>query len=185
MKDQIVGTALNLFLSKGVLQTSLIDIAKTLNLTKGAIYHYFRNKDELLYASFDMILMGMGAYLEPIKVETVSLEDALYSLQEIMLANSTDDASGQYEFLLYCSRNYPELKEKLIAATEEFKHVFYSKIIEEQNNGRIEGVDIDYILLKISLVFEGTMYLNQVYAPIDMKTYLPRLFKEIINDLYE
>ncbi|WP_207926304.1 TetR/AcrR family transcriptional regulator [Actinocrispum wychmicini] len=42
-------TAVSLFNEKGVHATSLEDVAKALNVTKPTIYHYFANKDEILF----------------------------------------------------------------------------------------------------------------------------------------
>lgn len=184
MKEQIIATALNLFLSKGVMQTSLIDIAKEINLTKGAIYHYFKNKNELIFESFDLISAGLESFLLPISNDDVSLRDTFDILTSIMIEQSNVDATGQYEFLLYCSRKYPELRVKLIGSTEKFNGVIKEKIKQGMNNNIIrKDIDLDYIMLKISLVFEGTMYLDQVYTPINLKQYVPMMFDEIIRDI--
>ncbi|MBN2795087.1 MAG: TetR/AcrR family transcriptional regulator [Clostridia bacterium] len=185
MKDQIIETALYMFLNNGVLQTSLIDIAKSLNLTKGAIYHYFRSKDELLFASFDLIVMGMESYITPLEDHNISLKDTFGILYEIMVSQNTEEVTGQYEFLLYCSRTYPELKSKLIEATHKFNGVIKGKILEDIKKGKVrQDLDLDHVLLKISLIFEGTMYLNQVYSPIGMSYHVPKLFDEILNEIY-
>ncbi|QQQ12338.1 TetR family transcriptional regulator [Aeromonas media] len=43
----IMGTALNLFCQQGLAKTNLTDIAKAADLTRGAIYWHFKNKEEL------------------------------------------------------------------------------------------------------------------------------------------
>lgn len=47
-KKQIAYAAMQLFGTKGYEQTSLVDIADTIHMTKGAIYHHFANKQSLL-----------------------------------------------------------------------------------------------------------------------------------------
>ena len=42
-------TAARMFNERGFYKTSLDDIAAELNVTKAALYYYFRNKDEILY----------------------------------------------------------------------------------------------------------------------------------------
>ena len=58
--DTIVRTAAKLFSTKGYLATSMNDIASKAKISKGAIYHYFQTKDEILnfialnYVQFDV-----------------------------------------------------------------------------------------------------------------------------------
>ncbi|MEA3494674.1 MAG: TetR/AcrR family transcriptional regulator [Bacteroidota bacterium] len=47
-KQLIMNTALESFAEKGFYSTSINNIAKSANISKGLIYHYFRSKDELL-----------------------------------------------------------------------------------------------------------------------------------------
>ncbi len=52
-KEVIIKTALKLFLSKGFNETSMNEIAQEVGVSKPAIYHHFKNKDELVGAIFD------------------------------------------------------------------------------------------------------------------------------------
>ena len=47
-REAILRTAVQLFLDRGYARTALNDIADQLKITKPALYHYFRNKDEIL-----------------------------------------------------------------------------------------------------------------------------------------
>ena len=47
-REAVLQTAAHLFLEKSYAGTSLNDVAERLNITKPALYHYFRNKEEIL-----------------------------------------------------------------------------------------------------------------------------------------
>jgi AcrR family transcriptional regulator len=47
-REAVLQTAAKLFLEKSYGRTSLNDVAERLNITKPALYHYFRNKEEIL-----------------------------------------------------------------------------------------------------------------------------------------
>lgn len=47
-REAILQTSAQLFLEKSYGRTSLNDVAERLNITKPALYHYFRNKEEIL-----------------------------------------------------------------------------------------------------------------------------------------
>lgn len=48
--EQILNTALSLFCEKGYHSTSIEDIAKQAEISKGLLYHYFRSKEDVLAA---------------------------------------------------------------------------------------------------------------------------------------
>jgi AcrR family transcriptional regulator len=48
-REAVLRTAVELFNVKGFRATSLDDVADALNVTKPTIYHYFSNKDEILF----------------------------------------------------------------------------------------------------------------------------------------
>ena len=47
-REAILATAAQLFLEKSYGRTSLNDVAERLSITKPALYHYFRNKEQIL-----------------------------------------------------------------------------------------------------------------------------------------
>lgn len=56
-----MNTAVRFFNEKGFHATSLDDVAKSLNVTKPTIYHYFRSKDEIL---FECVQQGLTSIRE-------------------------------------------------------------------------------------------------------------------------
>lgn len=50
VREQLIDIAAELFDRKGYVQTSINDIARTIGLGRSAVYHYFRNKEEILAA---------------------------------------------------------------------------------------------------------------------------------------
>ena len=50
---QLIGGASRVFNRKGIAATSIDDIAMEIGVTKGAIYHYFADKEQLLWACYE------------------------------------------------------------------------------------------------------------------------------------
>ncbi len=57
-REAVLRTAVQLFLEQGYHGTTLNDVAERLNITKPALYNYFRGKDEILYECW---AIGTGA----------------------------------------------------------------------------------------------------------------------------
>lgn len=54
-RERIVEKAFQLFLTRGFERTSMAEIVSATGLSKGAVYHHFASKDELLDAAIDTI----------------------------------------------------------------------------------------------------------------------------------
>lgn len=50
VREQLIDIAADLFATKGYAQTGINDIASAIGLGRSAVYHYFRNKEEILAA---------------------------------------------------------------------------------------------------------------------------------------
>lgn len=63
-KTRVISAALDLFTKHGVSGTSLQMIADEIGVTKAAVYHQFRTKDEIVVAAVEVELTGLEAMLE-------------------------------------------------------------------------------------------------------------------------
>ena len=57
-RDRVLEISLELFSTSGYRETSLEDVARTLKVTRQAIYHYFARKEDILVGVFDQLLDG-------------------------------------------------------------------------------------------------------------------------------
>jgi AcrR family transcriptional regulator len=59
LRQRIVDAALQAFAARGFEATTTADIADRLQMTGPALYHYFRTKDELLFACIEHVLQSL------------------------------------------------------------------------------------------------------------------------------
>lgn len=64
--DDVLRAALGLFASQGYANTSVQQVVDAAGVTKGAMYHYFQSKDDLLFAVYDRMLTLQTDHLEAI-----------------------------------------------------------------------------------------------------------------------
>ena len=90
-REAVLQTAAQLFLEKSYGRTSLNDVAERLNITKPALYHYFRSKEEILLECYRL---GTGL-IEEILNEIAAhcgtglekVEAFIYSYANVMTVN--------------------------------------------------------------------------------------------------
>lgn len=71
-------SAIELFCEKGIQQTSIDEIAKSAGVAKGTIYLYFKNKEEIVFAIWDIIAQRhRDAFAKRVKADMGAKEKIL------------------------------------------------------------------------------------------------------------
>jgi AcrR family transcriptional regulator len=90
-REAVLKTAAQLFLEKSYGRTSLNDVADRLNITKPALYHYFRNKEEILLECYRLGTTLIGEILDNIASHCGTglekVEAFIYSYANVMTVN--------------------------------------------------------------------------------------------------
>lgn len=90
-REAVLQTAAQLFLEKSYGRTSLNDVADRLNITKPALYHYFRNKEEILLACYRLGCGLIDEILNDIATHCGTglekVEAFIYSYANVMTVN--------------------------------------------------------------------------------------------------
>ena len=74
----IARASIDLFCEKGIAQTTIDEIAKSAGVAKGTIYLYFKNKEEIVFAIWDMVCtLHVNAFESSIKPEMGAKEKIL------------------------------------------------------------------------------------------------------------
>src|SRR5688500_18784517 len=55
-RDEVVSRAIEIFGSRGYRATSMRDLAEHVNLSKSALYHYFKSKEDLLVGIYKRVI---------------------------------------------------------------------------------------------------------------------------------
>lgn len=76
-RQRIIEAAAQLFARKGFYGTSIADLAQATGLTKGALYHHFKNKDALFFA---VIRAVRDTWMKAVGRDVLKAEDALTRL---------------------------------------------------------------------------------------------------------
>ncbi len=72
LNEQILETAKDLFINKGYHGLSMREISDALNVSKAALYYYFKDKEELFLEILKIYLEDMSIALEKIQAESTS-----------------------------------------------------------------------------------------------------------------
>jgi AcrR family transcriptional regulator len=147
-RQEILQSAHVCFAEKGFEASTVDDIVAHSGLSKGAIYNYFKSKDEIYLALMEGQTNNSGSEFAKAIAERKTALDKLNYLFEAYQDNDPNDEENKgqaivhFEFRLYSTRN-PKLKEVL---TERYKDFFVSlltRIIKEGQNAGEFNKELD------------------------------------------
>jgi AcrR family transcriptional regulator len=95
-RSNILNIALRLFLKKGYKDVSYKDLMKETGLSKGAIYHHFASKDELLASVFEFLLESTT---KPSAIEPENEVKDLKSFRKLFIDSKIQQFNSFKEFL--------------------------------------------------------------------------------------
>lgn len=155
-KAEIVKAARHLFQTKEYDKMTIQDVMNHLGISKGAIYHYFKSKEELLEAVVEDIVNG---HLE--KMQTLIQETKGTTLQkmQIILEKSNEFAAQSVLQQLHKKGN-EALHLRLLAATLIKQAPLYAKLIQL---GCEEGIfQTEYPLECAEFILSAVQFLTDI-----------------------
>lgn len=90
-RKNIVDVAEKLFYQYGYKPVSVKEIAAAAGVTTGALYHHFKNKDDLIMAVFQRHDLSFGKLLERFDNSEDPIEDIVVFLSDVMVQRIEDD----------------------------------------------------------------------------------------------
>jgi AcrR family transcriptional regulator len=161
--EKLMHASVELFAEHGYAQTSVQQIVDAAGVTKGALYHYFKSKDDLLFDIYDRILSLQREHLDEIvargedPVRTIRLvcEDVIVTSIEWMHEGTVFFRS---QHMLTAARQQ-EVKRR----RREYNDAFEA-ILERGRTAGLFRTDIPPAI-QIAHFFSDVHYLGQWYSP--------------------
>lgn len=167
VQDQVLRAALDLFSTQGYATTSVQEIVAAAGVTKGAMYHYFASKDDLLFAIYDRLLSLQKAHLDEIVATGAERGDAV---EQVLRAVCEDVVSTSIEFLpegTVFTRSQHMLTPERQTEVKRRRREYHEEFEALLRRGIEEGVFRDDVptAMLIAHFFSDVHYLSQWYSP--------------------
>ncbi|MEH6943226.1 TetR/AcrR family transcriptional regulator [Bacillus sp. JJ722] len=137
--EQILSISYRLFLEKGYEQTTIQDIINELGMSKGAIYHHFKSKDEILHAIGDKGFNDRNPFK---KFNNHKHLNALQKLKKIICAEFENLEKQQFDKMAISLTENPKFVSILLNGTLKHGVPLFQELIEEgKKDGSISVED--------------------------------------------
>lgn len=129
-EEEILAAAARIFREKGYHGTSVRDIAESVGLLKGSLYHYIRSKEELLARLFDGALEGTVRELEAIASREAPASERLRGMVRAYVGSVTENLDAVALYLREW-RSLPASELARVRARRRAMRTIFEKVIAE------------------------------------------------------
>ena len=189
-KDKISLAALKIFLQKGYDATSISDVVAECKITKGGIYHHFKNKEELfietidyLFDRFEELERTMYSESENFKQILQTYFGSLSNMSEVlgaMTGSENIDVNNFYMLMTNAFIKFPQIREKHGKLHLKNQGLLVEIIKEAQRKGQIkDDIDCETLGFMINALAEGTMIYHIMTDGIDLKEKGEKIFQNL------
>ncbi|MFJ7738504.1 TetR/AcrR family transcriptional regulator [Lysinibacillus sp. NPDC097287] len=137
--EQILSISYRLFLKKGYEQTTIQDIINELGMSKGAIYHHFKSKEEILEAIGDKKFEDRNIFS---KIKEEKNLNGLQKLKKIFCNELENFEKQQFDKVASPLLDNPKFVSMILNGTMKRGVPLFQELIEEgKNDGSIHVED--------------------------------------------
>jgi TetR/AcrR family transcriptional regulator len=145
---EILKTAAAAFRRRGYHGASVDEIASALSMTKGNLYYYFKNKEEILYACHDYSLNLILGVMDEIRGEDIRADEKLRRLV-VAFVHLIIDELHSTALTLDLQALSPSLLRKVIARRDRFDRGLRAIIQEGIDEGLFAQADTKLVAFAI------------------------------------
>lgn len=191
-KDNIIKAAFSLFLQKGFKEVTINNIMEVTKLSKGAIYHHFKSKEEIYAATLETyyfellqphgIDFNSGEFNTDIENVYQYVAELFHNIENISENDSDFPIRNYFSFQLESEKNIT-IRGKTTEAVAEFRKTVEQIVINGFENKQINPMlDVKTVTLQIVGMVEG-IAIHHSTLRSDVKTYLLKKYK-LVFDCY-
>ncbi len=178
--EKILDAAQRLFLTKGYEATTIQDIVDELGgLTKGAVYHHFKSKEEIISAVSDRMFYNNNPF-EAVKAR--SDLNGLEKLREATRLNQTDTDRNSLTLASIPVTKNPRILVEMIESNLKVLTPYLRELIDEGNRDGSIHTEYSTELAELLPLLTSLWLLPSVYP--DDRTSIRRKFR-FIGDMLE
>ncbi|MDK1359454.1 TetR/AcrR family transcriptional regulator [Arthrobacter sp. zg-Y1219] len=163
IKEELARVSVELFSSQGYAKTSVQQIVDAAGVTKGALYHYFNSKDDLLFDIYDRILTLQHRNLDEIIARGLPVEQTVRLVCEDVIVTSIEWIREGSVFFRSQHMLSPDRMEAVKIRRRQYGEVFGSLITRGREEGTFRN-DIPTAVL-VANFFANPHYLSFWYQP--------------------
>ncbi|MEA5051708.1 MAG: TetR/AcrR family transcriptional regulator [Oscillospiraceae bacterium] len=169
-RDKILTAAAKILREKSFFEMTLADVAAKAGVSKGTLYYYYNNKNDILFDTADRYLEGLSRDLLS-WVDNAEKDTSMPRLVRYVLSRGVFSETGNLRIYLISEAVSVDggIREKLLSKYRYFKTILAGRIAE-----RCPGADGEYLAWLLLTVMDGLIVQNQLRSDMDAAGFIEK-----------
>ncbi|GAA1996008.1 TetR/AcrR family transcriptional regulator [Nocardiopsis rhodophaea] len=163
VSDRLMSAATRLFAERGYERTSVREIVQAAGVTKGAMYHYFASKDDLLFAVYERVLAMQMRRLEEFASDEGPIAERLREAAADVVRTTVENLEDTVIFQRSLHMLSPERQNEVRKERRSY-HERFREMIEEGQHSGVFRTDIPADIV-VTQYFGAVHHLGMWYRP--------------------
>ncbi len=180
-RERMIKAAIDLFYKKGYPATTIRDIGNKANISTSVIYHYFKDKEEILFEIIQLAGKDLFIILDDIIEE---VDDPVECLKQMIRAHMVDWCLKRKKETKIIVTDYLWLtkkrKEENIATERKLYSLYKEKLAELQEKGLIIDADLTVLCFSVFGIIAQSLRWYRDTGPLSKE----EVAQNIINILF-
>lgn len=178
-KQQIQLAAKEVFLDKGFNDTTMDDIVKTSGMSTGGVYHYYKNKFDILY---DIMEEGIEYRMGKNKIRDLERSDTIDFVCQILVDRVVDENEFKSLYAMFLKMKLKDSKiSEMYNKLKPFNTKMLSSLFDEQDTVKKIFED-DFLLSFINSLIMGYETLGEKETFIQNKEMIKNMVKLYLEE---
>ncbi len=188
-KELIIEKALKVFLLKGYDRATMNDVVNESGITKGGIYHHFKNKDDLFLTIIMKITSSIEEWIQKLFMEAKTIEELIrayfISASEVMTAfmNLCPDEEvtsvHYYQFMIDSIKRFDSVKDMMGESYTHIGNMLSGQILLAQQRGDIRNdINAENLAFHLNALMEGMINMTVAFPEMDLVEKGNQLFED-------
>ncbi|CAL9589130.1 HTH-type transcriptional repressor KstR2 [Nocardiopsis dassonvillei] len=161
--ERLLGAATRLFAERGYESTSVQEIVAAAGVTKGAMYHYFGSKDDLLYEVYARVLRMQTEHLVRISRREAPVAERVHAAAADVIVTSIANLDDTVIFFRSMHQLSEDKQREVRGERRRYHEIFRDMVLEGQDEGVFRG-DVSADLV-VNYFFGSVHHLSTWYHP--------------------
>jgi AcrR family transcriptional regulator len=163
VRQRLLAEATRLFAERGYESTSVQEIVAAAGVTKGAMYHYFGSKDDLLHEIYSRVLRMQMERLNRFADAEGPVTERLHGAAVDVVMTTVDNLDDSKIFFQSMHQLAPETYKSVRSERRRYHERFRDLVLEGQNAGTFrDDVPADMV---VDFFFGSVHHLGTWYRP--------------------
>jgi AcrR family transcriptional regulator len=160
-REQIIAAAMKVFARRGFHAARMDDIVKESGLSKGALYWYFKSKDDIIASIMERFIDREIAGMERALEQDAPVVQKLFQLHDMVMEEMRNMQAMMpilYEFYAAATRK-PSVRAALLEFFQPTRRLLSALIEQGIDCGEFKPVDVDATAVNLIAFYEGLLLL--------------------------